>query len=76
MENKFAFCWVDGLHTYDACRQDIDSCSGQKGIIAVDDLRWLPDLMRLFEEKKEEYILESYYNENCREGYYVTGEKE
>lgn len=71
-EGTFAFCWVDGLHTYEACRQDIESCSKQKGIIAVDDLRWLPDLFRLFWEKKVEYSFDAYYNGNCREGYYTT----
>lgn len=76
MNNKFAFCWIDGLHTYDACKKDIDSCSGQTGILAVDDLRWLPELLSLFWDKKEEYNFESYYNENCREGYYISrGEK-
>lgn len=71
-QNKFAFCWIDGLHTYDACKQDIDSCVSQNAILAVDDLKWLPELMILFKEKEREYKLESYYNEKCREGYYIS----
>ena len=69
---KFSFCWIDGLHTYHACSQDIDSCSKQNGILAVDDLRWLPELKKLFQEKSEQYNFISYYNEDCREGYYVS----
>ena len=71
-KGEFAFCWIDGLHTYDACKQDIESCSKQKGILAVDDLRWLPPLLKLFNEKRDLYSFESYYNSNCREGYYLT----
>jgi len=70
--NNFAFCWIDGLHTYEACGQDIDSCSTQEGILAVDDLSWIADLKRLFFEKQKEFNFEYYYNENCREGYYIT----
>lgn len=70
--NKFAFCWIDGLHTYEACKQDIDSCAPHNAILAVDDLKWLPELMILFKEKSREYDFESYYNEICREGYYIS----
>jgi len=70
--NKFAFCWVDGLHTRDACSQDIDSCSGNKAIIAVDDLKWLPELKNLFFEKSQQYGFITFYNESCREGYYIN----
>lgn len=70
--NNFAFCWIDGLHTYDACKQDIDNCSSQTGILAVDDLKWLPELMILFKQKEKEHNFESYYNEICREGYYIS----
>ena len=70
--NKFAFCWIDGLHTYEACGQDIDSCSIHEGILAVDDLSWLPDLKNLFYEKQKKFNFQHYYNDNCREGYYIT----
>ena len=71
-ENKFAFCWIDGLHTVEACKSDIDSCSTQKGIIAVDDLSWSTGLEDLFKEKANEYKFFSYYNPVCREGYYIN----
>ena len=68
---NYCFCWVDGLHTYEACGQDIDSCSKHK-VIAVDDIRWLADLQRVFKEKTTEHNFKSYHNQNCREGYYVN----
>lgn len=71
---KFAFCWIDGLHTPWACRQDIETCSTQTGILAVDDLRWLPALEELFYHSAKKFGFDQYYNDRCREGYYVSGE--
>ena len=71
-EGKFAFCWIDGLHTPWACRQDIESCSTQTGILAVDDLRWLPALEELFYHCAKKYDFKHHYDDRCREGYYVS----
>ena len=70
-ENNFAFCFVDGLHTRDACRYDIESCINQKGIIAVDDLTWSPGLKDLVFEFSEKYKRKNVVNNKIREGYII-----
>jgi|GEM_PF-3648393 len=71
--NNFCFCWIDGLHTPGACSQDIDTCIQQdQCILAVDDLKWLPELHSVFDDKAEQFRCESVYNPNCREGYILN----
>ena len=69
--NKFAMCFVDGLHTKDACRYDIESCINQKGIIAVDDLTWSPGLKDLVFGFSEKYKRKNVVNNKIREGYII-----
>ena len=38
------FSYVDGLHSYEACRIDIQTCLHSK-CIAVDDTGWAPELL-------------------------------
>lgn len=71
-EGKFAFCWIDGLHTPWACKQDIETCATQTGILAVDDLRWLPTLEEVFYQSAKRFDFEHYYDKRCREGYYIS----
>tara|TARA_Y100001973_G_scaffold103293_1_gene170239 strand:- start:4576 stop:5178 length:603 start_codon:yes stop_codon:yes gene_type:complete len=70
---KFAFCWIDGLHTPFACMTDIRSCNGQIGIQAVDDLSWSSEgaLKECFYQLANQYGYEHVYDERCREGYYI-----
>lgn len=70
--SKFAFCWIDGLHTPQACMSDIIACSTQVGIQAVDDLSWAPGLIEVYHKMSEELGHQKYYNTSCREGYYIT----
>lgn len=69
---NFCFSFVDGLHTYNACKQDIKLCSINTGVMCVDDLGYLPDLLRLFHEMQKAYNFQSYFNSECREGYYIV----
>lgn len=51
IKNKqLCFAFVDGLHTYEACLQDIQTVAHCSGIIAVDDTTWSPDVVRAFRE--------------------------
>ena len=69
-DNKFCFVLIDGLHTVDGCRKDIELCKGIP-VQAVDDLTWGKGLKKLFLQKAEEYNYESYHGKVCREGYYI-----
>lgn len=69
--NTFAMCFVDGLHTVEACGYDIKSCITQNGIIAVDDLTWVKGLKELVETNSKETNREHVINENVREGYII-----
>ena len=66
-DSNICFSFVDGLHTYDACKADIELCKNNTGTMCVDDLGWHAGIRRLFEE----YSFDKYYNPLCREGYYV-----
>ena len=70
-ETTFAFCFVDGLHTKEACRYDIESCITQKGIIAVDDTTWSPGLIDLIPEFSGKYNRENVINGKIRESYII-----
>lgn len=51
IKNKqLCFAFVDGLHTYEACLQDIQTVAHCFGVIAVDDTTWSPDVVRAFRE--------------------------
>jgi hypothetical protein len=39
-ERKLAFAFVDGLHTYEACRSDFAAVSHAEGLIVADDMRY------------------------------------
>ena len=75
---KFAFCWIDGLHTPFACKSDIEACHGQIGIQAVDDLSWSYGcaLRELFYAMAKKYNYEQHYDTRCREGYYVVNQED
>lgn len=66
--SNICFSFVDGLHTYAACKADIELCKSNSGTMCVDDLSWMKELRDLFEESS----FEKYYNPACREGYYVV----
>lgn len=66
-----SFCFVDGLHTVEACGYDIQSCISQKGIIAVDDLTWVGGLKELVENNATSNQREFVIDENIREGYII-----
>jgi hypothetical protein len=66
--SNICFSFIDGLHTYDACKADIELCKNNSGIMCVDDLSWAKELRYLFEERS----FEKYYNPTCREGYFVV----
>lgn len=74
--SKFAFCWIDGLHTPEACTSDILACSTQVGIQAVDDLSWAPGLKEVYHKMAEELGHQKHYNTSCREGYYITNQND
>lgn len=77
-QGNFAFCWIDGLHTPYACKSDIEACTGQHGIQAVDDLSWSSGgaLKELFYIMAAKNGYEQHYDTRCREGYYVTGNED
>jgi hypothetical protein len=67
-DGDIAFALVDGLHTYDACRTDIESVS-HAGIIAVDDLWTFPNVRRAFVNAAWDLHRDVYMPAHCREGY-------
>ncbi|MFB6273728.1 MAG: class I SAM-dependent methyltransferase [Salinibacter sp.] len=69
-DQKFAFAFVDGLHTYRACLSDIFTIA-HAPIIAVDDIRWKPELMLAFRQAAKSMKKLAYHHSSCREGYLV-----
>lgn len=67
--NQFAFCFVDGLHTVDACDYDIESCITQKGIISVDDTSWCKGLDNLIYKHSKNHQKNFIVNKEIRESY-------
>ena len=66
--SNICFSFVDGLHTYAACKVDIELCKNNSGTMCVDDLSWMEELRDLFDESP----FDKYHNPVCREGYYVV----
>jgi hypothetical protein len=66
-----SFAWIDGLHTYAACLSDIRTVSHMRGIIVVDDIRYMRELMFAF--SRGAYITGRIplHLEICREGYLI-----
>lgn len=65
---RYSFAWVDGLHTFGASKQDIESLKDNCPVIAVDDLKWCGEVEKAFN------IVEGFTklrHANCREGYLV-----
>jgi hypothetical protein len=68
-ERAVCFGFVDGLHTYDACLGDILALA-HAAVIAVDDVNWRPDDLRLaFWDGAQKLGRALYWHPLCREGY-------
>ncbi len=66
-----SFAFIDGLHTYAACLSDIRTVSHTLGAIAVDDIRYMDELMFAF--RRGAYITGRIplHLAMCREGYLI-----
>jgi len=72
---KLCFAYIDGLHTYSACLSDIKTVSHVKGVIAVDDIFHVAELLLAFE--KGAYLTQRipFHNKFCREGHLLKNNK-
>lgn len=68
---QFAFAFIDGLHTVEGCKSDIELCKGIP-FQAVDDLTWSPGLLELFNKQATLNNYTHYHDPQCREGYYIA----
>jgi predicted O-methyltransferase YrrM len=70
-QRSLSFAFIDGLHTYAACLSDILTVSHTLGFIAVDDIRYMRELMFAF--RRGAYITGRIplHLEICREGYLI-----
>lgn len=66
---KFSFAWVDGLHSYAACKKDIENLKGICPVVAVDDILWCEPVNKAFREVNG--FEEKIRHKKCREGYLI-----
>jgi len=65
-----AFAFVDGLHTYAACQNDIANTK-HAGLITVDDVLWSEEVQRAFCEAEQSLHRTAVRIVSLREGYLV-----
>jgi hypothetical protein len=70
-DRKVCMAFVDGLHTYGACRNDIELVSAAR-LVVVDDITWNLGVRTAFDQSPREHL---FYPDNLqnylREGYLV-----
>lgn len=65
---EICFGYIDGSHTYEACKFDIETLWHCTGIIALDDL-WMEGVKQAFLEAGERPGREAFYSDKLAEGY-------
>lgn len=68
---RLSFAFIDGLHTFSACLSDIKTVAHTKGVIVVDDISWMPELLLAFERGAYLISRTPFRNNFCREGYLI-----
>ena len=68
-ERELAFVFVDGLHVYEAVRQDIQTASHCHGVITVDDLQTVAGVWDAFLAASEDTDRVPLWRMYYREGY-------
>lgn len=68
LTGPLAFAFIDGLHTYAACCNDIAN-TAHAGLLVVDDVIWSAEVRRAFYEAAEYLPREPLHLSSLREGY-------
>ena len=74
-ERELCCAYVDGLHRYEPCLNDIHSVSHCAGLTAVDDIRWSTQVLTAFFQGAMdlERVPAFYVDQGIREGYLLPG---
>jgi len=61
-ERELCFAYIDGLHKYPACLSDIHAAAHCKGIIVVDDVRDVPQVLKALYVGAQETLREAIFS--------------